>query len=273
MDVQVSEAIGQGCLDNKDCSGHGTCDYCKQTCECFEGWGSTTLDIHPPGGSRINFDCSTRTCPVGSSWADLPISQLGNAAHMVEECSNNGLCDRSSGGCTCFSGWEGDSCHRRSCPGGNDCSGHGVCMTIGDISQTYEALPLNNNSYLYGGRNVAHDSNETWDHGIMQGCVCDSSWPVGLKAGETQTPEYFGPDCSLRHCPGGDDPFTTWVDESDCYNKTAEGGYGTGEVGNFCHIDCSNRGICNYITGDCECFEGYRGPRCSQTYDWMPQAG
>jgi hypothetical protein len=28
--------------------------------------------------------------------------------------------------------------------------------------------------------------------------LCDSSWPVGLGSGQTQEPEWFGPDCSLR---------------------------------------------------------------------------
>ena len=30
------------------------------------------------------------------------------------------------------------------------------------------------------------------------GCVCDSSWVVGLGSGERQEPEWFGADCSLR---------------------------------------------------------------------------
>lgn len=38
----------------------------------------------------------------------------------------------------------------------------------------------------------------TWDEDKVYGCVCDSSWSVGLGAGETQEPEWFGPDCSLR---------------------------------------------------------------------------
>lgn len=29
------------------------------------------------------------------------------------------------------------------------------------------------------------------------GCVCDSSWAVGLGNGETQQSEWFGPDCSM----------------------------------------------------------------------------
>ena len=33
---------------------------------------------------------------------------------------------------------------------------------------------------------------------MSMGCVCDSSWPVGLGAGERQEPEWFGADCSLR---------------------------------------------------------------------------
>jgi hypothetical protein len=31
----------------------------------------------------------------------------------------------------------------------------------------------------------------------MQGCLCDSAWPVGYGEGETQLAEYFGADCSL----------------------------------------------------------------------------
>ena len=38
---------------------------------------------------------------------------------------------------------------------------------------------------------------DTWDEDMTYGCVCDSSWPVGLGSGETQEPEWFGADCSL----------------------------------------------------------------------------
>lgn len=59
---------------------------------------------------------------------------------------------------------------------------------------------------------------------MIFGCVCDSKWQVGLGAGQTQEPEWFGPDCSLRHCPSGDDPSTD-VDETDCFNVTSSSVY------------------------------------------------
>jgi len=37
-----------------------------------------------------------------------------------------------------------------------------------------------------------------WDHDVIHGCLCDSSWAVGYGDGQTQLAEYFGADCSLR---------------------------------------------------------------------------
>jgi hypothetical protein len=51
-------------------------------------------------------------------------------------------------------------------------------------------------------------------------------------------------------------------DETDCFNVTADGGYGVGKVGNKCHVDCSNRGICDHESGLCKCFAGFYGPAC-----------
>jgi predicted alpha/beta-fold hydrolase len=39
-----------------------------------------------------------------------------------------------------------------------------------------------------------------WDHDVMHGCLCDSTWAVGYGQGETQLAEYFGADCSLSEC-------------------------------------------------------------------------
>ncbi len=69
---------------------------------------------------------------------------------------------------------------------------------------------------------------------------------MGLTSGARQVPEWFGPDCSRRHCPSGDDPDTTAV-ETDC------NGVNGGATGNLCHIDCSNRGLCDFSTGTAYC--------------------
>lgn len=55
------------------------------------------------------------------------------------------------------------------------------------------ALPANINTNTYGG----DESGTTWDEDKIYGCVCDSSWTVGLASGETQEGTWFGPDCSL----------------------------------------------------------------------------
>lgn len=92
------------------------------------------------------------------------------------ECSNKGKCDRSSGECQCYDGYDGVACQRASCPGyPNSCSGHGVCKTIRQL-----AAADHGNVY------------QLWDKDMTMGCECDAG--------------YGGPDCSLRQCKYGVDP-------------------------------------------------------------------
>lgn len=37
-----------------------------------------------------------------------------------------------------------------------------------------------------------------------------------------------------------------------------------GAKGNLCHVDCANRGICDYKTGKCKCFANYYGENCGK---------
>lgn len=126
------------------------------------------------------------------------------------------------------------------------------------------AFPLTASSSAdYGDIDTIETS--TWDQNRTFGCICDSyKWNVGLDDGEHQLAEYFGPGCSLRRCPSGDDPMTD-ADETDCNGKSQNGASTTaptGAAGNLCHIECSNRGICNHKDGLCECFPGYYGDAC-----------
>lgn len=104
---------------------------------------------------------------------DSDLQVLSNTAHYYMECSNKGLCDRSTGLCKCYDGYDGVACQRASCP--NSCSGHGVCKTIRQL-----ATEDHNNVY------------ELWDKHSTMGCSCDAG--------------YFGPDCSYRKCKYGVDP-------------------------------------------------------------------
>ena len=257
--------VGLGCDGQASCSNAGTCDFCREKCTCFQGWGHPS-DARGPDHNAV--DCTERTCPTGIAWGDLPAKRAGLDgvfAHRTAECSGNGICEPTAGACICFPGFEGMACERRICPTG--CSGHGRCMTMHALAQEASAMPLSGNPVRYGSGAPYEQGVEafatTWDAEVMQGCLCDSSWPVGIGPGERQQPEWFGPDCSLRRCPTGDDPFTHGVDETDCSNQTLPSGVVT-KNGNKCHVDCSNRGVCDYVLGECICQEGYYGNNCGQ---------
>lgn len=199
-------------------------------------------------------DCSLRTCANGRAWADIPTAP--DTAHALAECSNKGICNRATGVCECYPGFTGDACQRRGCV--NDCSGHGRCMSMKRLAASTEALPLSDATTYTG-----NEDSTRWDQNMIFGCVCDSTWAVGLGAGQRQEPEWFGYDCSKRHCPSGDDPYTIHVDETNCTNVTAAGGHGVGRSGNICQVDCANRGICDFQTGECNCFSGSYGHDCT----------
>jgi hypothetical protein len=107
---------------------------------------------------------------------DSDLQNLPNSAHYYMECSNKGTCNRATGECQCYEGYDGVACQRASCPGyPNSCSGHGVCKTI-------QQLANSDNGNVY----------KLWDKDMTMGCECDAG--------------YSGPDCSLRDCKYGVDP-------------------------------------------------------------------
>ena len=152
------------------CSGHGTCGT-GSVCNCFSGW-------------EYAADCSERTCSNGPAWADK--AYAADTAHSMVECSNAGMCDRSTGLCACFDGYSGAACTRSLCP--NECSGNGQCMTIGDMGQ-FEGKDYDQPGIGGDGVGPVYSN---WDKASTTACVCYAG--------------FFGPDCSSIMCPKDDDP-------------------------------------------------------------------
>lgn len=182
------------------CNGHGKCTA-YDMCICNRNWQGN--------------DCNQRVCHFGLAHVDTPkgdldmsggisgpdhivvdnhpvypygttekfpqmedsdLTPLTHSGHYYMECSNKGSCNRQSGECQCFEGYDGVACERASCPGfPASCSGHGTCKTISQLAQA-------DNGNVY----------KLWDRYSTMGCDCD--------------PGYYGPDCSLRDCKHGVDP-------------------------------------------------------------------
>jgi hypothetical protein len=199
---------------NNDCNQHGVCNA-GSTCECERGF--------------VGNDCAERLCYFGEAFIDTPLGDINanqavdtdqqvyfhhnnapvgeqydpayglarstntaewDEGHFYRECSNKGTCNRATGECECFPGFEGAGCTRQVCP--DDCNGHGMCVGADSTNADYLA----------------------WDLTHTQSCVCD--------------PGYTGPSCSLRKCPVGVDPIanvytntdSVWKIEFSTYNET-----------------------------------------------------
>jgi len=109
--------------------------------------------------------------------------------HTYTECSSQGICDRTTGVCSCFDGYSGKGCRRTECP--NDCSGHGMC------SRNIDANP----DYAVSGAPMLSYATQYWDGKKTMRCQCDRG--------------YEGADCSDRICPHGDDVLTTCAADSN----------------------------------------------------------
>jgi hypothetical protein len=160
----------------------------------------------------VSSDCSLRTCPKSSAWvAEDAVKH--NDVHPTVECSNKGMCDRKTGICECFEGYEGTACQRMVCP--DDCNDRGICWPMMHVAAKWNRL---------------YDT--PWDSLKALSCICDNG--------------FRGPSCGQQECPTGADPL--------------------GGLGNEAARDCSGRGLCDYDTGICKCFNGFKGNKCqSQT--------
>lgn len=163
---------------DNSCSGHGTCTI-NDVCQCYDNWG---LGLFHDSG-----DCSQRICPFEFAWVDTP--DANGYHHRYMECAAKGICNRDSGECECFPGYEGKGCQRTTCP--NDCSGHGLCRFIEQMP--FQSVP---DDYKHGefgleDPKIFEDSFRYWDLSKTRGCVCDPTW------GDI--------DCSKRMCPYGTD--------------------------------------------------------------------
>ena len=137
-------------------------------------------------------DCSERFCPFELAWVDSP--QRDGTRHRYAECANKGTCNRETGECKSFDGYEGKACARQSCP--NHCSGHGTCefmkdLEFGVVFNEYYDGSTNALSGVGAGGKKFTDSHITWDLDRARACVCDPGW-TGL-------------DCTERMCPYGND--------------------------------------------------------------------
>jgi len=169
-----SSSVNAKC-DN-DCSGHGYC-LVDDVCMCYSNWGN--------GLGNDSGDCSDRKCPYEIAWTDTPNSY--GHFHNYAECSARGTCNQETGECDCYTGYTGKACQRSTCP--NDCSGHGTCEYIEDLSygEVYADY-----SPMYFETEAKQFSYYDWDSRKIRACVCDAL--------------YGDVDCSKRLCERGTDP-------------------------------------------------------------------
>lgn len=162
------------------CSRRGSCSA-EEVCSCFAGYTGA--------------DCSLKTCPSGRPWFAKPkADDASGATHTSrsQTCSAAGVCDYTTGECSCFDGFTGHACGQVLCRGSTtvSCSGHGQCRDMATLARDYGSLDDSVPVYDGQGTNYAN-----WEASALHGCVCDAGWT--------------GADCSQRQCPYGDSAVTT----------------------------------------------------------------
>ncbi|EGC38761.1 hypothetical protein DICPUDRAFT_75698 [Dictyostelium purpureum] len=228
-----------------DCNGRGICYSSLGQCICQPNTLNPNCQLNCNFGT---YNATSDSCVCDSKhqgyFCKDPYFQCPSLT--AAPCNGNGLCNNSTGVCTCFPGIEGDDCSKvlLKCP--NDCTNplQGTCDTSSGSCICKPYFSGNDCSIKNCINNCTNSGNCV--NGI---CQC---FP-----GKTLD------DCSGIQCP------------NDCSNGNGTCNYSTGvctcnpgRVGHDCSgiqckVECQNGGTCDNTRGECRCKANWRGNECT----------
>ena len=231
-----------------DCQYPYTGDSCEYKCvhgtsvRAFDGVWKCSCDFCYSGVECDSLcsgqgTCQNNTCDCGFNGYRGDWCQIRGCPGYNIDCSGNGDCNSATGQCVCNEGFKGVGCHIPSCP--QDCNSVGSCILDDDN------VPTCSCHSNYFGYACQYDC----EHGtVVNGtCECDNC--------------YNDYTCSLP-CSG----------TGNCTNGACDCGFNGGR-GDYCEkpgcaghgTDCSGNGECNVGTGNCICYEGWKGDGCEES--------
>ncbi|KAA0175809.1 hypothetical protein FNF27_02895 [Cafeteria roenbergensis] len=251
-----------------ECSNRGICDRETGKCNCQAGFtGEGCEKLACPGTTADGRTCSGHgTCHSMEGLAQLARTNGVSTPFTYGQDRNSPATwdFRSSQGCICFDGWEGFDCSLRACPTGDD-------PTTSDQFDEVQSLVC---SHVSGAPAFSlRFRDETTSP------IAATASAAEVKAALEQLDAIgtlavsFGPTASQAcssagttitfsfQTENGDLPPIEVVESDSISNgdlvmpallKATEVTKGTTEV-----LECSARGLCNRVTGNCECFLGF----------------
>jgi len=248
-------------------SNMGTCDRSKGECQCLTGFDGGSCQTMMCPGSPL---CSGHgECQDMSVLAELAQVNGDNARVTYGTIPNNkATWDYNMvKGCLCDQGWEGYDCTLRSCPTGDDPNTTDqykevqllYCIaTEGEFSLTFreaqtEAIPFDATAaelqeileklQTIGQVEVRYSAySVSGDEADNVACTSEGGSHIAI---EFVTELGNVPD--LQHIAQGDDMTIRLMSD----------GQGSSQMGTMENVECSNRGLCDYGTGECRCFLGH----------------
>jgi len=250
----------------KECSDQGLCDRATGLCECFPGFSGAACHR-----TECPDDCSGHgTCRSNRDFAyDFGIAkthQLLQTHKSTEAYRENyrvtydGAWDSNHlYGCLCDPGYRGANCALIECPSSND--------PLDDKCSTLETESVVENFQV---QKFAPTGSQGWRTAYEQSTPIETNiWCAPHQSDETAckavVEEGGTGKCKWTAGPPSkceqDGVWTTIIPDKNNHflGKKVYACFGA-----MSGMDCSGRGICDYSTGQCNCFTGYAGTSCSK---------
>jgi hypothetical protein len=210
-----------------------------------ENWPDLSISVSSTQSSLCTFVESVTTIKMYSSAGPLPPIQLidnsyydstsydyrvnltltnNSGTDTLYECSNQGICDRTTGLCLCFNSKDtkGNDVYRAVASNGRGSSGtRGDCgFLVTELNSCYDK----NKKLPCSGHGVCYNDTNT--------CSCYDGWAGVL--------------CQVSSCPLGPAYADQPVSSVEAHQM----------------VECSNMGMCDRRTGHCACKAGFTGDAC-----------